>query len=281
MRPPLRVPARAALRTFAARLLATLGLSHGGADIDDEIRDHLDRSAGDFAARGLDREAARAAAAAAFGGRLQARERYADLRSFPRIESIRRDGLYALRGFRRAPLFASTVVATLGLAVGASTAIFAMVNAVVLRPLPYRDPDRLVDLAQRNRETGRRASVSPPNFFDLRGSTRTLAAVGAYWTPAVTLSAPGGVPERTRATLCTANVPDLLGVAPALGRSFSAGDDAPAAPRVALISNGLWRRRFGGDPAILGRDVLVDEAPVTVIGVMPKGFAFPVDGIEL
>jgi len=263
------------LRALGARLVSLFRRPRMDADLDEEIRDHLERSSDDYIARGLDPGAARAAALAAFGGRLRAKELHAEVRGFQRLESLWRDAWYAARVCRKAPAFSAVVVATLALGIGATSAIFALVNAVVFRPLPFHDAAALVRVTQVNRDSGRSSSLSPPNYFDLRERAASFSALAAYWTPTVTLSAGGGAPERIAAALCTASLTEVLGVAPQLGRAFTDEDDAPGAPRVALVSDGLWRRTFGGDPGLVGRTVRVDDTPVVVVGVMPAGFAFP------
>jgi predicted permease len=265
----------AELRLLWVRLAAWITGSRVDRELDDEIRDHLERSAADHRLRGLSAEAARTAALAEFGSVLATREAHAELRTVPFLEHVWRDLRHAIRAHVKAPLYAIVVVATLGLGIGATSAIFALVNAVVWRPLPFPDSDALVKIVQMKRDTGAPASVSPPNFFDLQEQTSAWSGMAAYWTPAMRLATVGGLPERVLGAVCTANLMEVLGVTPAIGRGFTAADDRPGADRVAIVSDGLWRRQFGGDPSLVGRKLLVDDTPAVVIGVMPPGFAFP------
>jgi putative ABC transport system permease protein len=263
------------LRLLAARLASVFTASRMDRDLDDEIADHIARATADHVAHGMPTAAARTAALAEFGSVLATRDAHADLRGVPWLENVWRDARHALRGHLKTPLFAVVVVATLGLGIGATSAIFGLVNAVVLRPLPYPESDRLVKMSQAKRESGEAASVSPPNFFDLREQVSAFSGMAAYWSPAMRLADVGGLPERVLGTVATANLFEVLGVRPLAGRAFAASDDVPGAARVALVSHGLWRRRFGADPAVVGRKVLVDDAPVVIVGVMPEGFGFP------
>ena len=187
----------------------------------------------------------------------------------------------AVRGYLAKPLFTIVVLAILGLAIGANSAIFSVVNAVLLRPLEYPDAASLVNVAQRDRATQRRRSLSPPNYFDLKEQSRSFSGLAAYWSPTVNLSGDGTDPEKVQAATCTADLFGILGVAPAIGRALTADDDVPGAPRVAVIGHGLWRRRFGGDPGAVGRQTMLDGGPTLIVGVMPPAFDFPAAGTEL
>jgi predicted permease len=249
-------------------------------EFDEEVRDHIERAAADHRARGLTDTDARAAAHAEFGSVLHAKDEHHDASTSVFIDGVVRDAMYALRGWRRNPLFAAVLLATLAIAIGATSAVFALVYAVVFRPLPYPEADRLVQISGTQQSTGRRTSVSPPDFFDLRKQTTALSDVAAYWTPTLRLSQAGSAPERLSGTVCTANLMRVLAVQPELGRTLIDSDDRPDAVRVAVLSGRLWQQMFGGDRSVLGRSVLIDEVPVTVVGVMPADFEFPA-GSEL
>ncbi|HXT16573.1 MAG TPA: ABC transporter permease [Gemmatimonadaceae bacterium] len=183
-----------------------------------------------------------------------------------------------LRSLRRAPLFTTTVVCTLALGIGATSAIFTVVDAVLLRPLPYRDSGRLVALRHTLLGIGiPTAGQSLGTYFHYRRSSHTLSAVAAYQRPSVNLSDASGTtePERVSGARVTANLLPMLGIKPALGRSFTEEEDRPNGGNVALIGDALWRRRYGADPHIVGRTIRVDAAAFTIIGVMPAGFTFP------
>lgn len=183
---------------------------------------------------------------------------------------------YALRGFRRSPGFTAVAVLTLALGIGATTAIFSAVNAVLLRPLPYPESDRLVQLFTLGSEP-RRFAVSYPNLQDLRKLDRDFVGIAAYTTDRYNFS-DGATPEEVEAAIASEQLFSLLGVAPALGRVFTADD---MREQVAVLSHGLWASQYGSDPGVLGEAVTLDGRTFTVIGVMPAGFQFPNDEIRL
>jgi putative ABC transport system permease protein len=187
----------------------------------------------------------------------------------------------AVRGYAKQPLFTVVVLAILALGIGATSAIFTLVYSVLVRPLDYPRASELVSLSQRSQKTGERRSISPPNFFDLREQTHTLEAIAAYWTPSVTISGPGGDPEKVLAATCSHTLFSVLGVGAIAGRGLVEDDDEMGARRVTVLGHGLWQRRFGGDVRAVGRELMLDGVPTLVVGVMPPGFAFPVAGTEL
>jgi len=189
------------------------------------------------------------------------------------ISAFASDLRYALRGMRQRPGFAAVAVLTLALGIGATTAIFSVVNGVLLRPLPYQRPGQLV-MIWGWREQKAQAELSVPEYWELREQAHSFERVAAFTDGTVNLTG-SGTPERLRTGYVTADALPLLGVAPALGRGFSTDDDLPGRPAVVLLSDGLWRRRFGADRAIIGRTVILDDAPTTVIGVMRPGFQLP------
>ncbi|HEY2904272.1 MAG TPA: ABC transporter permease [Vicinamibacterales bacterium] len=191
------------------------------------------------------------------------------------------DLVYAIRGYLRTPFFTAVAVSTLALGIGATTVVFSVLDAVVLQPLPYPQSAELVAVAQMRRNTAARLPVSPPNYFDLKERSRVFAGLAAYGTPSVTIAGAGGDPEKIIAATCTEELFGVLRVAPAIGRAFTAEDTTPGAEPVALVSNGMWKRRFGADPLIVGRGILVDNAPTVIVGVMPDAFEFPIRGTEL
>jgi putative ABC transport system permease protein len=182
---------------------------------------------------------------------------------------------FALRGLSRRPGFAAVAVLVLGLGIGANTAIFSVVDAVVVRPLPYANPDQLVVVGLGD-QPGRpfRGTASWPTFRDWRDGSRALADLTAYHGESAALTG-AGKPELVDAIATTANLFDLLGVKPALGRGFAAGEDRRGRNRVVVLSDGFWRRRFAADPAIVGRNITLGGVSHTVIGVTAAGFKFP------
>src|SRR3954470_7754372 len=187
----------------------------------------------------------------------------------------------AVRGYQAKPLFTIVVLSILGLAIGVNSAMFTVVNAVLLRPLDYPDASALVSLSQRDRVTQRRRSISPPNYFDLEEQARGFSGIAADWSPTINLSGDGNDPEKVQAATCTYDLFGVLGVAPSIGRALTKEDDVPGAALVAVLGNGLWKRRFGGDPAVIGRETMLDGAPTLIVGVMPPAFDFPVAGTEM
>lgn len=189
------------------------------------------------------------------------------------------DARYAVRLLRRQPAFSLFVILTLAVGIGATTAVFAVVDGVLLRPLPYPESDRLVRVYGRfDPESGfdfPQFPLSNPEFLDYKAHTRALEDVAAFAPRAVTVGGAGADPERVAAAAVTANLFTVLRSAPALGRAFSAEDMQPRAGAIVILSHDFWQARFGGDHAMLGRTILVNGAPAVVIGMMPPGFTFP------
>ena len=177
---------------------------------------------------------------------------------------------YATRLLLNRPAFTAVAVLTLALGIGANTAIFTVVNAVLLRPLPFRDPNRLVLLVERTTQFPT-VTTSWENYQDWRDDSRSFEAVAAARTLTMTLSGVAN-PERVPAKMVTASLLPALGVAPQLGRTFSADDDKPGSAGVALLSDALWRRRFGGSADAIGRPLTLDNQPYTIVGVLPPQF---------
>ena len=190
------------------------------------------------------------------------------------MDTLIQDLRLALRGLARAPAFTVVVVLTLGAGIGAATAIFTVVNAVLLKPLPYRHGERTVVLWNAKAEGPTYNAFSPAEYFDLT-AVHAFDAVVSIRGQSSTIIGDGAEPERLSAYVVTPNVFDLLGVPPALGRTFRTGDGVPGTERVIVLSHSLWMRRFGGDRAVLGRQVNVGGFVRTIIGVMPPGIGFP------
>jgi putative ABC transport system permease protein len=189
------------------------------------------------------------------------------------IDVFRHDLRYALRSLRQRPGFTALTVLTLALGIGATSAIFSVVNGVLLRPLPYEQPEGVALVHTRLDGTPGR-ELSLPEFFDLREQSRSFTRIAAFSNGSLTLTG-SGTPERLQAGYVTADALPLLGVSPVRGRGFAAEEGLPGRPPVALLSDGLWRRRFGADPEIIGQTLILDDLPTTVLGVMPPGFQLP------
>lgn len=195
------------------------------------------------------------------------------------MSTLVQDVRYAMRLLRRQPGFSLFVVLTLAIGIGANTAVFSVVNGVLLKPLPFPDSERLVSVIGRfDPESGfnfPEFPLSGPEYVDYRSESRAMEDVAAYRRFSVTVGGPGAEPERVIAALASANLFSVLQVTPVAGRPFGAADDAPDAPATAILSYGYWHGRFGGEPSVVGRVVPMNGVPTTIVGVMPEGFTFP------
>jgi predicted permease len=255
-------------------------------DVDDEIAFHLASRVHALVEQGETEAAARRIAESEFGDlhasrrelsavdrRRRRRERLAHA-----IESMLQDLHYAARSLRRSPAFATTTVATLGIGIGAAIAIFAVVNAVLLRPLPYADSDRLVGAWHDMPPISMvHAPQTATTFFTYRSQAHTIDGIGVYLERAVNVADRAGTaaPQRVTTALCSASLFAVLGVPPLRGRLIADDDDRPGAAPVMVISEEMWRARFGGDPHVVGRTVDVDGIGREIVGVMPRRFRFP------
>ena len=193
------------------------------------------------------------------------------------MDTLLQDLRFAVRGLLKARAFAAVALVTLGLGIGGSTAIFSAVNAVLLRPLPYPEPDRLVAVWTNQSKRGyRRGSSSFADFEDYRAKTAAFEDLAALRSRGYTVT-DGASAERIAGGRVSASFFPLLRVGAALGRTFTPEEDRPGAAKVALLSHGLWQRRFGGSPTIVGQPITLDREPYTVIGVLPPSFGFPMD----
>ncbi len=269
------------------RRYARLLRPNAAADVDDELRFHLESRIDDLEARGFTRDEAKRRAVMEFGDLPGVRaacvaidrrlERRTNLRLS--LRDLATDLRLTVRALRRSPGFSAVVVLCIALGICLTTTIFTAVNGILLRPLPYPDADRLVSIYGHFEPRNERGvNVSLPDYVSWRDENRTLKDIGLWTWANVTLSGDGGAAERLDAASVTANFFPVLGVAPILGRNFTPDEERRSAPRVILLSHGLWQSRFGGDRSVVGRTITVDAQPTTVIGVMPPGFAFPERG---
>ena len=265
----------------------SLGSRQAELEVDDEIAFHLAMRAERLRARGLDPDDATAAARRRFGDvehvrhecveidRHLARER----RAADYLEEFVKDVAFALRGLRRSPGFAAASLLTLALGIGSAAAIFSVAYGVLLRPLPFTQPDRLVEVSINLKGTGTGfGSLSAPEYIDLARGTRSFSGVAA-WTQRGRTIGGDGRPERINTAQVTASLFTVLGVRAQLGRIFTAEEDVAGGGLVIVLGDALWRRRFGADPSAIGRKVELDGVMRTVVGVLPPGFA--VGGGEL
>jgi predicted permease len=247
------------------------------ADMDDELRDHLEMEVLANQRRGMSSEEARRQAAISFGGMDRVREEVRDARGLALFEQSIGDISYALRALRRQPGFTAVALLTLALGIGANTAMFSIVNGILLRPLPYAKPHELVLLYQSSPKAGELLGrVSYEDLEDWRARTRSLASIAAFASVPTILTGRGD-PVEIEMSYVTTKFFDLLGVPVTLGRPLLE-DDHRLKQRNAVISDGLWRTNLGGEPEVIGRSILLRGEPYTVVGVMPASVRHPTPG---
>jgi predicted permease len=245
------------------------------AELEEELVHHRDALEAEHRGRGLSALEARLAAERDMGGLLQAKDACRDERRIPVVEILWRDVRFAARSLRRTPGVSAAVAATLAIAIGGTAAAFTVVNAVLLKPLPYPYADRLVSIVHRRSGVGvgEEFPSAPYLYFTFRDESRTLDAVGLWRTGSASVTSLER-PEQVQSLLVTSEVLTILGVETRLGRRFSAADDLPGHPETVILTHGYWQRRFGGAPSVIGRRLVVDGIPRDVIGVMPPSFTF-------
>lgn len=251
-------------------------------DLDRELRSDLELEEEEQRARGLPAQEARYAAIRAFGNSTLIREQTRAVWSWSWLDSVMRDLRYGLRTLRRTPGFTLIAIVVTALGIGANVALFTVVRNVLLKPLPFHDPNQLLMLYEtndRNTEFNAVAGGVYAEWKRLNGSFSSLALVQES---RVGLSASGGqLPEKLSSAHLSWDLLPTLGVQPALGRNFTADDDRPSANATVILSWGLWKRRFGGNPAVLNQTIQIDSMPYTIIGVMPSWFNFPDSATQL
>jgi putative ABC transport system permease protein len=240
-----------------------------------EIEAHLAHEIDDRVDHGSLPDTARDAALRAFGNVTAARERFYESGRVLMWDRFVQDARFAVRMLARAPLLTAAIVSTLALGIGVASAVFSLLQAVVLRPLPYDAPDELVQVYETGPRPGGEADwVTFPNFRDWQQQNRVFDGLAAYRYALLTLAGREGA-ESMLGLEASADLFRVLRVAPVVGRTFRQGDDLPGRERVAVLGHALWQRRFGGDPRVIGRMVTIDGVAHTVIGVMPASFRFP------
>jgi predicted permease len=264
-------------RTFVGRLWTLVGRTRRLRDYDDEVETHLSLLAADLERRGLSPQAARQQARRQFGGLDQGRESYRDASGFPTLDALAQDLRYSVRMLRRQPGFSVLVVLLVAIGVGANTAIFSLVDAVLLRPLPYANPDRLVvvrEVIPALADTYPSVPAASGDFLLWQARVSAFNAMAAVSAGTETLTGAGD-PARLEVARVTSTLFPLLGVTPVIGRAFTTVEDQEGRGAVVVLSHGFWIDRFGGDRAILGRRIILNDRPYTMIGVLPTGFALP------
>jgi len=271
------------MRRFVLRLLNTLRPSRVDRQLSREMESHVLLLEEDYRRRGMDDEQARLAARRAMGSVALAKDLHHDARSFAWIDDLRRDLYHATRSLRRTPGLTIAVALTLALGIGASTTMFSVVYGVLLRPLPYPEPDRLMRVWELNAGA---TTIQPGmqwlsnvSYYAWSEGGKTIDAIGTFSSSDRTV----GFDRLTRIA-CSALSPSTFKVllaSPALGRFFTDDDARDGAMPVVVLSTGLWRERFGADPAVLGRDLVIDEVAHIIVGVAPADFAFPYHDVRL
>jgi putative ABC transport system permease protein len=265
-----------ALRSSLHRMLSRFTRARREREFSAELDAHLQAHIDDNLRAGMTLDEARRTALLFLGGVDMTSEQHRDQRSLPLVEDCAREVRQAFGRLRRSPAFTAAAVLSLALAIGANVSIFAVVERVVLHPLPYPDSGRLVlldfGLPSRNMAAGF-TGVSTRQYFHYAEHARTLSALAVYWASDFTVTG-RGTPERIRVAMTTPSLASVLHVAPAVGAWLP--NDKPRGPApTAVLSHGLWVRRYGADPGILGKTITLDGTPTTVVGVMPAAFAFP------
>ncbi|HEX4164714.1 MAG TPA: ABC transporter permease [Bryobacteraceae bacterium] len=271
------------MRELLSKLVAMFGGRRGIiTDLDEEIQAHLEFEIEENRARGMDADEAVRAARQAIGNTTLIAESARNAWVF-RFEEIVSDLGFALRMLRKAPVFAVVAIFTLGIGIGANTAIFSVVHAVLLKPLEYREPDRLVRISVDNLRQGYKdVGFTLARYQQLEAAARSFSQISAYFIASEHMTLSGvGQPEQVTAARVSANFLDVLGMKPVLGRGFLPAEDRRGGPSVALISAELWSRRFGRDPMITAKTIDLNAIPYSVVGVLPKGFAFPAPAIDI
>jgi len=257
------------------KVRALFGREQFAGELDEEMAFHREQMARELEAEGMTPEAARYAAARQFGNATRLRERSHEVVGF-RAETVALDLRFAVRQLRKNPGFAMTAILMLALGIGASTAIFSFVDAALIRPLPFAQPKRLVDVDE-SAPMFPRSNLSRDDYDDWKRMNSTLSSLDVYTSGGFLLRM-GSVSEPVPAARVSDGFFHTLGVQPMLGRDFRPGEDKPGAAKVAMLPYGTWMKRFGGRGDVIGETVSLSGDAYTIIGVLPRGFAFPPRG---
>ncbi|PYL78845.1 MAG: hypothetical protein DMF21_14250, partial [Verrucomicrobia bacterium] len=268
------------LFTIPLRLRSLFRWVQADQELDDELRDHLERKTEEYVAQGMTQEEAHRRARIDLGGIEQTKEKCRDARRVNWIQDFVQDLRFSLRMLRKSPGFTGVAIFTLALGIGATTAIFSVVDSLLLRPLPYRNSHRVVRIWNTFSPRGMtELTASEPEFLEYRQS-QTLAHVAGFALGSTTLTGRGD-PARLSVSWGTSDFLAVLGTQPVLGRSFSPDEHEPGHDQVVILSHPLWRDRFGSNPAIIGQSVILNGKSSIVIGVMPASFRFPSGDVDL
>jgi len=263
------------IRTLASRIRAWRSPGHADQDFEYELERHLEMLTDDNVRRGMAPEEARRAARIRLGGLTQLKETNRELQGLPTIETVWQDTRFAFRMLRKNPGFTAVAVLTLALGIGANTAIFSVVYAVLLKPLPYAKSDQLFNVFQAKPQDGITGTGwSYANFAELREQNHVFSEMAGAQKHQLTLTA-RGEPSVVNTSVVTTELFSLFGEQPLAGRLFSSEDGKPGAPPVVMLGENLWRGLFGADPKTIGSSINLDKRSFTVIGIMPAAFRFP------
>jgi putative ABC transport system permease protein len=269
------------MRAFVKRLSAFFSKKQWERELAAELESNLELHAEDNRRAGMNPEEARRAAVLKWGATESVKESYRDRKSIPWLETLAQDVRYAGRTLRKNAGFTMVAVLTLALGIGANTAMFSVVEAVLLRPLPYAQPDRLVEISETNPlKHWTHTVAAPANFADWQRMNTVFTGIAAFGRTETFLSG-SGEPQRLRALAVTGNLFDVLGVPPLLGRTFTYEETFEGKNRVAVLSYNLWQSQFAGDPHVVGRTISLTGKTYEVIGVMPRSFFFPGHPIQI
>src|SRR6266540_3370246 len=261
------------LRELFLRIGGLFNKQRKDRDLDDEIESHLQLHIEDNLRLGMTPDEARRQALIKLGGVESTKEAYRDQRGLPLLEVLWQDIRYGARQLRKNPVFTAVAVLTLALGIGANTAVFSVINATLLRPFPYENPERLIILQERNADGGLQ-DASYLNFADWRSQSASFESMAAQREGESFNFSGSGEPERLQGQIVSSNFFQTLGIRPYRGRNFVAEDDRPGAVTVTIMSYGFWQRRFGADESVLGKPITLNNQSFTVIGVTPANFQF-------
>jgi putative ABC transport system permease protein len=248
---------------------------------DSEVRHHIESLTQDKINSGLAPDQARREAILEFGGPEQVKEELRDIHRFPFLETALTNLRFALRMMRKSRSFSIAVIVTLALGIGANSAVFSAINAILLRPLPFPDSDQLVILRQFDRTVNAPYSfVAPSRLEDWNRLNTTFQAISGYYTEEIS-DLSGSIPERVTEAIVAGRFFQIWGVLPAIGRDFNASEQHFGGPHAIIISHRLWMHHFNGDPEALGKQLRLEHSSYTVIGVMPANFRFPDHGVDI
>ena len=266
------------MRLAFRRIYGFLRKGHIESEMDEELRFYIHMRTQENIQGGMTPDQARRDAERRFGNFQHIKDLCRDVRGGGMLDSLWQDVRFGVRMLAKNPGFTAVAVLTLGLGIGANTAIFSVVNAVLLRPLPFENPDQLVMIWQTNPQRGiLQDLVSPSNLHDWQQQSHTFGQIAAFNPRGFSLTGTGE-PEQLPGTFVSVELFPMLGANPLLGRNFLPDEGRPGGNRAVIISFALWQRRFGGDPNLVGKSLTVNDAIYTVVGIMPAKFQFPVQG---